>query len=436
MRAAVLPLLAALAGAAWGAEVGAKHLIVCDAGSTGTRLYVYSKEADGKLTGESLMKVKPGLSTFGPKPEEATSYLLPLFEDAMDHLDPAVHAETEVYIMATAGMRLIPAEQQTAVWDAVYYGLSTAGYDKFPFKIKRSSLSTITGETEGFYAALASNQLSGRISAEAKPEDCDDGDGQSEPEEHEHELLGALDLGGSSTQIVFPVEDDAGCEDDEPSLRGKGPSGPKALRRNDFWVHSYLGFGAEKASEKAWAFISQTFEEDPCSNPGVTREVAMKSLAGAGNGETCRDALGKMLFGAKADECEDHPGSSSCQVEGVPVPARAARVRFLAMSVYFYAMDCVRVLVAALETKQAQENLTPTGDERSALPSMSWPTPSLAEMEAVVDYFCAIPWDEGKLLWVKDDGSTVHDFTDADSLPDTCLRANYVIVLLGEVKTP
>jgi len=30
-------------------------------------------------------------------------------------------------------------------------------------------------------------------------------------------------------------------------------------------------------------------------------------------------------------------------------------------------------------------------------------------------------------------GKTVHPFTDADSLPDTCLRSNYIIVLLEDV---
>ena len=49
-----------------------------------------------------------------------------------------------------------------------------------------------------------------------------------------HPVLGALDLGGSSTQISLHV----------------GQKGGSTVGQSDFFVHSYLGYGVEKMLEK------------------------------------------------------------------------------------------------------------------------------------------------------------------------------------------
>ena len=49
-----------------------------------------------------------------------------------------------------------------------------------------------------------------------------------------HPILGALDLGGSSTQISLHV----------------GQKGGSTVGQSDFFVHSYLGYGVEKMLEK------------------------------------------------------------------------------------------------------------------------------------------------------------------------------------------
>ena len=59
-----------------------------------------------------------------------------------------------------------------------------------PFSVQRPNLRTISGEDEGFYGALSANYLSGVIDAER---DLTHDDGA---------ILGALDLGGSSTQVM------------------------------------------------------------------------------------------------------------------------------------------------------------------------------------------------------------------------------------------
>lgn len=51
-----------------------------------------------------------GLDTFGDHPDDASEYIRPLLEFAASHIPTQQHKETLLYILATAGMRLLPEE--------------------------------------------------------------------------------------------------------------------------------------------------------------------------------------------------------------------------------------------------------------------------------------------------------------------------------------
>jgi len=91
------------------------NAIVCDAGSTGTRLYIYSIDSNGELTTITGKKAKPGLSSV--QPDDAAEYLLPLIEDADRHIPPEVRSRVPIYVIATAGMRLLPQADQKTLYD-------------------------------------------------------------------------------------------------------------------------------------------------------------------------------------------------------------------------------------------------------------------------------------------------------------------------------
>lgn len=79
---------------------------------------------------------------------------------------------------------------QEVIYDTIYRHF---GHDrKFPFKLLRQNIGTLSGRLEGYYAALSANYLTGRINTHLEPH-----------EKHKEAIIGALDLGGSSTQIVF-----------------------------------------------------------------------------------------------------------------------------------------------------------------------------------------------------------------------------------------
>ena len=68
---------------------------------------------------------------------------------------------------------------------------------------------------------------------------------------------------------------------------------------------------------------------------------------------------------------------------------------------------------------------------------MSWPNPSLEEVERAATAFCATPWDKMQTI-ARDDSKAWEDFMGdgeqrAKEFPERCLQAAYIDLLLGRV---
>lgn len=294
---------------------------VIDGGSTGSRLHVFefvtaASDDENDTDGASAVTncVRRGsaranvpLSAFAPSlddgevvevlsPRHVAEHLLPAFEYAATVIPPKYYNTTLVTYQATAGMRLLTDEQQEAVYDALYEGLRTA--PEFVFHgLRRSDIQTLSGELEGFYGAVAANYLKGTITADLElvSNSKADGDDCGGP-------LGALDMGGSSTQIVFlpsstttktnqpsndsddydndeqnepgyclshyPDQDDDDDERDPSSSSSSSNSSskhachvatakelspvPRVLKGEDFFATSYLSYGVDQFRERLW----------------------------------------------------------------------------------------------------------------------------------------------------------------------------------------
>ena len=190
--------------------------IVCDAGSTGTRLYVFSFDAASKLKMERGSKIKPGLSSFAHNPKGVGAYLQRMFERAVKMIPTDALRNTRVFIRATAGMRLVEKALQKDLYDQIaFYAFPSF---RMPFGLPREHLSTISGEDEAWYAFLAVNYLTERIGRDLQPTHG----GKA--------LAGALDLGGKSTQIVFENR----------------PERPLSARsKDDVYAASFLRYGTD-----------------------------------------------------------------------------------------------------------------------------------------------------------------------------------------------
>jgi hypothetical protein len=92
--------------------------------------------------------------------------------------------------------------------------------------ISHANTGTIQGHNEAYYAVLASNFIAGRIDAQRVPV-------------ADTLMLGALDMGGSSTQLIFHTGTDAG----------------RPVSEEDFWSHSYLSMGVNTMRDSVWGML-------------------------------------------------------------------------------------------------------------------------------------------------------------------------------------
>mmetsp|Transcript_49620 Transcript_49620/g.112657 ORF Transcript_49620/g.112657 Transcript_49620/m.112657 type:complete len:479 (-) Transcript_49620:270-1706(-) len=385
-RALLLMIWAALAEAS-------PFTIVIDAGSTGCRLYVYQLDPKGTLRGTTGPKVKPGLSTFKTHPSDLREFIKPLFIEAQNLIPQSEWASTPVHIKATAGMRLVTEEQARVIYDTVYTYLSSTP-DVCPFAVDRSSLKTISGGDEGYFGALSANYLSGVINSKRELL-------------HPHDagaILGALDLGGSSTQV---------------SLYLPSP-GTSSVGNENFFVHSYLGFGVEKMAEKHAAHLAASGDKsDPCVPRGFKQD-ASGGPVGSGDFEACKASL----VAALGIECPQREGQGArCVMDGVALPKVGGEAKFIGMSVYFFAL---RSLLATLKMARHQ---------KEEVSKLSWPSPSVAELRQAGAAYCAIPWAEMEGYALADGWEPFAG--DAEQrkreLPERCRQAAYIDLLLGSV---
>lgn len=134
-------------------------------------------------------------------------------------IPPEFHSTTPVTICATAGMRLLDVELRTSVYDKLFEDLKAEPGFSFD-SLRREDIYTLDGGEEGFFGAISINSLLDNIGA-----DLGVLPGRSP--------MGALDMGGGSTQIMLPDRDPGG-----------------RLSERDFYIKSYLGFGADAFRER------------------------------------------------------------------------------------------------------------------------------------------------------------------------------------------
>ena len=324
------------------------YAIVIDAGSTGSRAFIFrffiTDEGKRSITSIKGMKCMPGLSSFSKAPPaDIVAYLLPTFLDAASIIPKSCHKSTKVYIKGTAGFRLLPEEEQLHIWNSLHRGLRANR--NVPFVIDKENLGTIDGYFEAYYAVLASNYVAGSVDG-----DLHRVEGKA--------MVGALDMGGSSTQLIFHTGTEPG----------------QAIQNDDFWSHSWLNYGVERVRERVWQNLVEahsisialdsnsseetaavvvsnngedlplvaldkivTVIENPCTFIGHEEEHSDDySFIGTGSGQKCVEVIKQVIW--PEGMCSSPP----CAVDGIIHPPIDGA--FYGMSVYYYGLDCIRHL--------------------------------------------------------------------------------------------
>nr|DAD34880.1 TPA_asm: hypothetical protein HUJ06_005520 [Nelumbo nucifera] len=203
-----------------------KFSIIIDGGSTGTRIHVFRFSINEKgmplfsfgKDGLVSMRVNPGLSSFSANPKDAGNSLLGLLDFAKQRVPKDYWEESEIRLMATAGLRRLDLDVQERILDSCRKILRRSG-----FKFQDDWASVITGSDEGIYAWVAANYALGSLG----------GDPQK--------TTGIIELGGASAQVTFASSETLPPEFSHTLKFGKFTY--------NLYSHSLLHFGQNVAYE-------------------------------------------------------------------------------------------------------------------------------------------------------------------------------------------
>ncbi|EUB63720.1 Ectonucleoside triphosphate diphosphohydrolase [Echinococcus granulosus] len=239
-------------------NVGYVYTLLIDAGSTSSKLTVFKWkdwpfQKNGYVEEVKMAKVQPGISAYKDKSADAFAALEPHIMNLLGQTIPAESRHsTRVFLAATAGMRLLTLEnplQSEAVIESLQLQLPQVG---LMVDNPYSDVRIMSGRDEGIYSWITVNYLTKKLGS------------RNVPPVDEKQTIGALDLGGASTQITFVPENN------KPA--------PHTSTRNLFgkafnlYSYSYLCYGKSAAEKRIWAEIigNQSAREidNPCFHQG------------------------------------------------------------------------------------------------------------------------------------------------------------------------
>ncbi|XP_043843528.1 LOW QUALITY PROTEIN: ectonucleoside triphosphate diphosphohydrolase 8-like [Dromiciops gliroides] len=382
---------------------GTKFGLVFDAGSSHTSLFLYQwpsdKENDTGVVSQTMScDVKgDGISSYAGNPEAAGSSLRECLDKAVKLIPAAQLAQTPVYLGATAGMRILSLQDPKTA-DRVLEEVSKA-IQVYPMDFRGARI--ISGAEEGAYGWITINYLLDTFTKFS----VKNGDWIRPPAT---KVLGALDLGGASTQISF-----------FPSGTIEDPSTASHFRLYGFnytiYTHSYLCYGQAQAQKQVILKLSQESQgtplqvEHPCYHKGFEEKVTAKSvydspctaylqpsgfnldqkmtLVGTGNVTKCQQAI-RAIFNFTA--CGPH---HSCAFNGTYQPDVSGQ--FFAFSAFFYTFNFLNITSGQ----------------------------SLSEVVNTIEQYCSRSWTDVAESYPKHNPKWLRDY---------CANANYILILLLE----
>lgn len=282
------------------------------------------------------------------------AYLEPLLEHARNHIPPSLQPSTPIFLLATAGMRLLPQKQQAEVLDATCTYLKTHSRFKLDDPSSSgpcgSSVRIISGEEEGLFGWIAVNYLTDGFSGAGE----------------QPLTYGFLDMGGASTQIAFepsPAESRKSA-DNLIDVRLRLLNGKEVQHK--VFVTTWLGYGTNQARERyVSTVVNDYLYHYPSANPyqvipdpclpkdlrlretSSSSSTATYTLVGTGSFDQCLARTLPLLN--KSAPCPD----SHCLFNGVMTPhIDFAAAHFIGVSEYWYSSEHVFGLGGAYDVVQ------------------------------------------------------------------------------------
>lgn len=274
------------------------------------------------------------MSSFASKPEDiGPDHLDGLLKHALSIIPSSAVPETPIFLLATAGMRMLGPSEQTGILDNVcsYFQANS----RFLLPDCGLHIQVISGETEGLYGWVATNYLLGSFDS---PGDHEHGKG--------HHTYGFLDMGGASAQIAFaPNATEAEKHaNDLKLLRLRNVDG--SSQEYQVFVTSWLEFGVREARKRYVKHLEDASAApgilelpDPCLPAGLRTTLVGElstsqsnmTVLGTGKFDECLRQTYPLLD--KDAPCADEP----CLLHGVHVPTIDFNVNhFIGISEYWH----------------------------------------------------------------------------------------------------
>ncbi|OBA19652.1 hypothetical protein METBIDRAFT_79649 [Metschnikowia bicuspidata var. bicuspidata NRRL YB-4993] len=213
--------------------------------------------------------IKPGLSSFNQSPQKVGKHHLNYLLNLAGSVVPkSEHYRTPIFVHATAGMRLLPPNEQEPILENVCQYLIQSS--DFFMPDCKSHVNIVDGNIEGLYGWLSINSLVGSFDW---------------PEEHQHgkdhTTYGLLDMGGASTQVVFQPNKTEIEEHNNnlykvslytlPQLQNvtepvdaisNNQYAPPELTESSVYSDSFLGFGMFQAHHRYLKLLLEDFRKE------------------------------------------------------------------------------------------------------------------------------------------------------------------------------
>uniref|UniRef100_A0A8D0H1E6 Ectonucleoside triphosphate diphosphohydrolase 2 n=1 Tax=Sphenodon punctatus TaxID=8508 RepID=A0A8D0H1E6_SPHPU len=376
-----------------------KYGIVMDAGSSHTAMFIYKWPADkendtGIVSQHSMCDVEGGgISSYAADPPAAGTSLKQCLDQALSDVPKERHGVTPLYLGATAGMRLLNrTDHQTS--NSVLRAV-TSTLQSYPFEFRGAKI--LSGADEGVFGWVTANYLLenfikyGWIGRWIHPIKS---------------TLGAMDLGGASTQITFETQEHIESPENEVTLRLYG-------RMYKVYTHSFLCYGRDQVLKRLLSKVLKANNYQPTmSNPCWPKDYKKSVLLESIYDSPCTTAEKPISYDPKttialtgsgnAAQCYQHVESlfrftnctfSRCSFDGVFQPGISGN--FIAFSAFFYTVDFIRTV-------------------------MQIPVASPSDLHAAAEAICNATWQE---LLQKDPRQ-------AKRLPDYCASATFVDLIL------
>uniref|UniRef100_A0A6I8N6J6 Ectonucleoside triphosphate diphosphohydrolase 8 n=1 Tax=Ornithorhynchus anatinus TaxID=9258 RepID=A0A6I8N6J6_ORNAN len=296
------------------APLSPQYGMVFDAGSSHTKLFLYEWPAE-KENGTGLVfeiqscEVKgAGISSYANQPQEAGNSLRECLDQAMKVIPPARQRKTPAFLGATAGMRLRNKTAADQIMEEVAKTISC-----YPVDFRAAQI--ISGKEEGGYGWLTINYLLKSFTEVRLRLSLPAGG-----------VLGALDLGGASTQISFIPHG---------GVKNPNTSSSYQLYGRDYsiYTHSYLCYGQDQARKQVvqrlvvrTCLFSLVLPRHPCypkdfkrtvnlgeelASPCTNQQSAIQSgppervLRGTGNFDQCQKVVLQIFnfSGCQTEHC-------------------------------------------------------------------------------------------------------------------------------------